>query len=235
MKEPMREIWQNNADDVVTRSDCTPIDWAPFEERTVLDGRYLLRAIRDTPSDLADAAEVMRTGFFVIRDTEFDILFQPQGFALLLGEGARFLKGDKFVLVAEEVATSKVVSLFLLSISKKQRNCELVVIATHENYQSRGLGRELAKAFDEYIENCGVEMAFVWAAAEHVVTQKLMKELGFVTRAVVPGFYRIYGGEGAYRRTIEVFMQKFYNEAEKMATSQLDLLPEAKALVVPWR
>ena len=235
MKAPMRDIWLKNPSDVVTRGDCTPIDWVPFEERKVLDDRYLLRAIRNTTSDLADAAEVMRTGFAVIRDTEFDILLQAQGFSMILGDGEQFLRGDKFVLVAEEVATSKVVSLYLLSMAKKQRNCELVVIATHEDYQNRGIGRELAYAFDKYIEACGVEMAFVWAAAEHSVTQKLMDALGFTIRAVIPGYYRIYGGDEAYRRTVEVFMQKFYGEAEKMATTQLALLPDAQKLVVPWR
>ena len=200
----------------------------------MLNNQYLLRAIRDTPSDLSDAAEAMRTSFSVIRDTEFDILFQPQGFTLILGEGETFLKGERFVLVAEEIATQKVVGLLLLNMAKKQRNCEVVVIVTHEDHQNIGIGLELAKAFDHYIEKCGVEMAFVWAAAEHSATQKIMKSLGFVPRAVVPGYYRIWGGNNTYRRTIEVFMQKFYSDAEKMATKQLDLLSEIQKLVVPW-
>lgn len=234
MQRSMKEIWLNNPDDVVLRTDCTPIDWKPFQEKTVLNGQYLLRPIHNTSSDLEDAAEIIRTAFAVIRDTEFDILLEAQGFALILGEGENFLKGDRFVLIAEEVATGKVVSLFLFSMAKKQRNCELVVIATHEDYQGQGIGQELAYAFDNYIEACGVEMAFVWAAAEHSATQKIMKSLGFVSRAVIPGYYRIYGGDSLYRRTIEVFMQKFYGGAEKMATKQLDLLPEVQDLIVPW-
>lgn len=234
MHRSMKDIWLSNPEDITPRADCAPIDWRPFHEQTILNGHYLIRAIRNTPSDLEDAAEVMRTSFSVIRDTEFDILLQARGFALILGDGENFLKGDKFALVAEEIATAKVVALFLFSMAKKQRNCELVVIATHEKYQERGIGHELAYAFDSYIAECGVEMAYTWAAAEHSATQKIMKSLGFVTRAVVPGFYRIYEGENAYRRTIEVFMQKFYGGAEKMATKQLDLLPEAQKLVVPW-
>jgi RimJ/RimL family protein N-acetyltransferase len=234
MRRSMKEIWSTHPSDVVPRTDCAPIDWKPFSERRVLNDQYLLRAIRDTPRDLADAAEAMRTSFSVIRDTEFDILFQPQGFTLILGEGETFLKGERFVLVAEEIATKKVVGVLLLNMAKKQRNCEVVVIVTHEDYQDIGIGQELAKAFDHYIEQCGVEMAFVWAAAEHSATQKIMKSLGFVPRAVIPGYYRIWGENNTYRRTIEVFMQKFYSNAENMATQQLDLLPETQKLIVPW-
>ncbi|MBN2527440.1 MAG: hypothetical protein JXR76_13690 [Deltaproteobacteria bacterium] len=234
MKKAMEEIWSTHPSDVVPRFDCTPIDWKPFADRLVLDKQYLLRTIRDTQSDLSEAAEIMRVSFSVIRDTEFDILLQPRGFSLILGEGETFLKGDRFVLVAEEIATRKVVGLMLLTLAKKQRNCEVVVIVTHKDYQEVGIGQALAHAFDSYIEECGVEMAFVWAAAEHPATQKIMKTLGFVARAVVPGYYRICGANDAYRRTIEVFMQKFYGEAEKMATKQLDLLSGVQKLIVPW-
>lgn len=103
------------------------------------------------------------------------------------------------MLVAEEIAVEKVVALYLFSLAKKQRNCELMVIVTHERYQDQGIGQELAYAFDHYIQACGVEMAFVWAAAEHSATQRIMKSLGFVTRAVVPGYYRIYGGVDGVR------------------------------------
>ena len=234
MQRSMKEIWLTNPDDVIPRTDCTPIDWRPFAEKLVLGNKYLLRAIQDTKSDLADVAEVMRTSFSVIRDTEFDILLQPMGFSLILGEGDAFLKGDKFVIVAEDIPKKKVVGLLLLNMAKKQRNCEVVVIATHEAHQDIGIGQALATEYDRYIEACGVEMAFVWAAAEHSATQKIMKSLGYVPRAVIPGYYRIFGGDNAYRRTIEVFMQKFYGQAERMATKQLDLLKEAHKLIVPW-
>lgn len=234
MQRSMKEIWLTNPSDIIPRKDSAPINWKPFAERLVLNNQYLLRAIRNTPGDLSDTAEAMRTSFSVIQNTEFDILFQPQGFSLILGEGEGFLKGEKFVIVIEEIATKKVVGLLLLNMAKKQRNCEIVVIVTHEDYQDIGIGQELGNAFDGYIEDCGVEMAFVWAAAEHSATQKIMKSLGFVARAVIPGYYRIHGGNNAYRRTIEVFMQKFYGKAEMMATKQLDLLTEAQKLIVPW-
>ena len=234
LQRAMQEIWLKHPKDVVLRTDCTPIDWKPFSKRSVLDNRYLIRAIRNTPDDLADAAEIMNVSFSVIRDTEFDILLQPHGFSLILGEGESFLKGDKFVLVAEDTTTQRVVALTLLNMAKKQRNCEVVVLVTHEKHQNVGIGQELGNAFDRYIEDCGVEMAFVWAAAEHAATQKIMKSLGYVPRAVVPGYYRICGEDDAYRRTVEVFMQKFYGQAEQMATKQLDLLAEVQKLVVPW-
>ncbi len=193
-----------------------------------------MRALRNTPSDLVDAAETMRTGFPVLSGTEFEILYQANGFPLLLGDGERFNKGERFCFGAEHKASGKLVAVFLLSMSKLQRHGELVVIATHQDHQNRGIARALGEVCDRYFEECGAEMAYVWAAGEHTATQKIMASLGFVPRAVIPGYYRIRGEDGAHRRTIEVFMQKFYGGAEKMATKEVDLLPEVRRLVVPW-
>lgn len=231
----MKTIWLTNQNDVELRTDCTPIDWLPFPTEKILGGEFIIREPQDVPGDLEGAAEVIRSGFLVIRDTEFDILFQAQGFNMLLGQGDNFNRGNCRMLLVEEVASGKIVTVILLTMMKKQRNCEFLVMASHEDYQHKGIGQEVVIISDRYVERCGVEMAFVWAAAEHLGSQKILEEVGFTARAVVPGFYRIWSGENQYRRTIEVFYQKFYGGAEKMATSRIELLPETEKLVVPWR
>jgi N-acetylglutamate synthase-like GNAT family acetyltransferase len=230
----MKEIWLTNQEDVKLRTDCTPIDWRPFESKEICNGLYILRDMKDTGDDREGAATVMQSGFPVIRDTEFDILFQAQGYNMMLGSGADFNKGNYHAFVVEEVSGGKIVNVILLSMMKKQRNCEYLVIVTHEDYQHKGIGRETLVFVDRYLEECGIEMAFVWAAAEHLGSQKIFKKIGFTARAVVPGFYRIWCGENKYRRTIEVFCQKFYRDAETMATHTIELLPEIKDLIVPW-
>jgi ribosomal protein S18 acetylase RimI-like enzyme len=237
MRKSMREIWFSLPDDLEPRTDCEPIDWLPFKEVRFPDDQneeILIRAARNTNRDLAGAAQVFQTGFPVIRGSEFEILFQPEGFPLLLGADQAFNKGDKFMLVAEHVPSGRIVAAEILSMWKKQRNVEILVITVHEDFQERGIARKLQEVCDEYFEECGVEMVFVWAAAEHNVTQRLFLERGFTIRAVIPGFYRIWAGGNKYRRTIEVFAQKFYGGADKMSTRHLELVPEAEDLIIPW-
>ena len=48
MHRSMKDIWLSNPEDITPRADCAPIDWRPFHEQTILNGHYLLRAIRAT-------------------------------------------------------------------------------------------------------------------------------------------------------------------------------------------
>ncbi len=59
----MRSIWFTSQDDVELRTGSTPIDWLPFQAEKILNSEFILREIRDTPSDLEGTAEVMRPGF----------------------------------------------------------------------------------------------------------------------------------------------------------------------------
>ena len=138
------------------------------------------------------------------------------------------------MLVAEHLATGKIAATIILGIWKKQRNGEFVAIAIHEDFQELGIGAKLHEAADKYFEECGVEMAFVWLATEHTITQKFCQNTGFTIRAVIPGWYRIWAGDNKCRRTVEVFAQKFYGGAEKMCPTDLKLVPGIEKLVVPW-
>lgn len=235
MKKTMKDIWLSVPEDVEVRNYCEPIDWADFEEKKVLDDKYLIRVARNEDKELEDCAEVFRTGFPVIKDTEFDILFQAIGFRWLMGMDENFNKGEYLMLVAERLSDNKIMGSLIIRIWKKQRNAELVVISIHSDNQGTGLGKELCKSYEKLLIASGIEMGFVWASAEHSATQKLMQRLGYTIRGVIPGWYRIWSGENNYKRTIEVFLQKFYGGAEKMCTQkELDLLSDAEKLVVPW-
>jgi hypothetical protein len=231
----MYEAWLEMPSDVHTRTDATPIDWAPLPETTILDGEYVIREARNTPEELAQAAEVYASGFPALRGCDFELLFRPEGFPIFLGEGAAFNKGNNFMLVVEHVATQKLACCLISSLAKMLRRGEHLVIASHVDHQEKGLGREILRASDQLFERSGVEMAFGWCAAMHTVTQTILIEMGYTPRAVIPGLYRLWAGGDQYRRTVEVFMQKFFGEAEKMCTQELHLLPEVEKLLVRWR
>ena len=231
LKKNVRDCWFSIPEGCEIRKGSQPIDWLPFQPKTILNGEYLIRLPQNDSKDLEEIAATYKSGFPVIRDTEFDILFQPDGIKLVLGEGEQFNTGEMFMLVAEHLPTKTIVSSIMLRMWKKQRNIEFVAIATHETHQKTGIGRALVDIADEYIEQCGVEMAFVWAAVEHTFSQRILVDCGFHFLAVVPGFYRIWAGDNTYRRSSEVLGQKFYHHAEKMNTRELHLLPEVSEMI----
>jgi len=231
VEEIINDPWFVTPDDIELRECSDPIDWIEFQPKTIND-KYLIRQLNDTDKDFEEAADVFITGFPVIKDTEFDILFKPIGFRLLLGEGEQFNRGDRKSFVVEEKKTGKVISCILVQLAKKQRNAEYLVISTHHDYKKSGVAKELVIATDEYLEQCGIEMSYVLCAVEHVATQKMMLQLGFRFRGVVPGFYRIWAGGKKYKRTVEVYAQKFYNGGEAMFTKHIHLLPEVKEMIL---
>ncbi len=226
MGSTMREAWFMIPEGCECKNDCVPTDWLPFTPQSILNNTYRIRPPRNTSKELEEIAATYQSGFPVIRDTEFDILFLPEGVKGFLGDGPQFNEGSFKMLVAEHLPTQKIVSAIILQIWKKQRNVEFVAIATHADYQQSGIGRHLVESAEQYIEACGIEMAFVWAAVEHTVSQRILVDCGFTFRAIVPGFYRIWAGDQAYRRTTQVFGQKFYHGAETMRAKTIHLLPE---------
>ncbi len=227
MGSTMKDFWFMIPDGCDCKTESTPLDWLPFSPQSILNDTYLIRSPQNTPKELREIAATYKSGFPVIQDTEFDILFLPEGVAGFLGEGEQFNNGDFTMLVAEHCATHQIVSSIILRFWKKQRNVEFVAIATHADYQQSGIGRHMVECADQYIDACSVEMAFVWAAVEHTVSQRILLDCGFTFRAVVPGFYRIWTGKtAAYRRTTQVFGQKFYHGAETMRAKAIHLLPE---------
>jgi N-acetylglutamate synthase-like GNAT family acetyltransferase len=230
----MENIWTSLASRVSLREIGGPLTWLPFQHKEICDGEFIIRAAEDTPKDLSGAAETYRTGFPAIRGTELEILFEAEGFHLMLGQGEQFNRGDFFMLVAEEAATGKIAGAAIIRMWKRQRNGEFVALAVYESFQHHGIGREIQNACDEYFERCGVEMAFVFLATEHTVTQRFSMEEGFHVVGVFHGYYRVWAGEGNLaRRANCVLAQKFYGEAQEMCPTELQLVPEANRVYVP--
>lgn len=234
-RNTMNHIWLTKPSDAETRKGSEPIDWAEFKEYTIEDGKFLVRPARNTLEDLEKTAKTFKSGFPVLRGCEFEALFDAKGFYQIIGEGDSFNKGLNFMILIEHVESGDVAAALIITLWKMLRRGEHLVIAVHEKYQGNGLGHHILTASDKLFEDSGVEMAFGWCAAFHTATQKILADLGYTARAVIPGLYRIWAGDNEYRRTVEVFFQKFYKGAEKMCTSELLLHHEVKeSLIVPW-
>lgn len=238
MKKTSEKRWFEMPDDIVVKEGAEPISWLEFEETTILDGKYFVREIRNEEKELIDIAEVFKTGFPVIKDTEFDILFESWGVKLLLGGDENFNRGDNFGVITERVEDGKIVSCCFSRMWKKQRNVEILITASHKDLKD-AVAEDMISLKDKYFEKCGVEMVYIWVAAEHYASQLILRGLNYKFLGVVPGFFRIWtgkneNGKDVYKRTIEIFAQKFFHGAEKMSTRHLKLLKEAKDVLVPW-
>jgi ribosomal protein S18 acetylase RimI-like enzyme len=234
-KLKMENIWLDKLSDVVCRKGSEAIDWADFKEFTIENGSFLVREVKNEKAELFKVSETFKNGFPALKGCEFDALFEPEGFYEFLGKDDNFNRGSNFMLVIEHLETGYLAAYLIVTMLKKLRRGEHLVIAVHQKYQDKGLGKQILTASDDLFERSGVEMAFGWCAAFHKATQKILLDLD-TPRAVIPGMYRIWFGADEYKRTVEVFFQKFFNGAEEMCTSELDLIPEVKkALVVDWR
>lgn len=236
MTRSMKSFWQDMPDDVKTRSGAEPIDWANLEDKVILDGEFIVRAGKDDPQELERVANCYRSGFAVLKGCEFEALFSAEGVRAVVSQGGTFNRGSNFLIVIEHRKSGTIACALIDTMMKLLRRGEHLVIATLPDYQARGLGREILRASDSLFERSGVEMAFGWCAAMHTVTQQILSDLGYTPRAVIPGLYRLWSGhKEEYRRTVEVFFQKFFGGAEEMCTGELFLTEEAQKLIVPWR
>lgn len=232
----VNEVWASHQADLETKKGSTPIDWVSWEPYTIQEGKFLVRPAKNTKEELKKAAEVFRTGFPALRGCEFEVLYNYEGFYGFLGENENFNKGNNYMLVIEDVETGNIAATLIITLLKKLRRGEHLIISVHKDYWYKKLGSEILKASDSLFEKSGVEMAFGWCAAYHSATQKILFDLGYTPRAVIPGLYRLWVDDDNYRRSVEVFFQKFFNGAETMCSAELDLHPSVKeALVIPWR
>lgn len=209
--------------DIVVKEGAEPIDWLPYDNYQY--DKFVLREIKNEKQDLIETALVFREGFQVIKGSEFDILFDPDGVqAMAGGNNENFNRGENKIFVIESTDQKKIVSCFILRMMKRMRNVEWLVVVSNDKKNPR-ITLKFAKSLDEYIGRCGVEMAFAWTNVIHIVTQLGLFKMGYKFRGIAPGMYRIWAGENNFRRTIELFAQKFYNGADKMITKDIKLLP----------
>jgi GNAT superfamily N-acetyltransferase len=235
MSKTMNNIWANRQADLEPRQGNQPIDWAKWEPYTVNNGEFLVRPAKNDMKELEKTAFTFRDGFPALRGCEFESLFNPNGFYDFLGKGDDFNKGLNYMLVVEHIESGEIAAALIITMLKKLRRGEHLVIAVQEEFQGNGLGKHILTASDSLFEKSDVEMAFGWCAAYHTATQKILYDLGYTPRAVIPGLYRLWVDGDDYRRSVEVFFQKFFQGAEKMCSAELELLPEIKQeLVVQW-
>lgn len=235
-KENVKDVWLEKQDDLQIRRGSEAIDWALLKEYTVEDNQFRVRPAKSSIEELEKVAFIYKDGFPALRGCEFEDLFHAEGFYNVLGKGDSFNKGANFMLVIEHIETGEIAAALIVTLMKKLRRGEHLVISVQKKYRKNNLGHHILTASDKLFEDSGVEMAYGWCAAYHTGTQKILRDLGYTARAVIPGLYRLWVTDDEYRRSVEVFFQKFFGGAETMCSADLKLIPEInESLVIPWR
>lgn len=202
--------------------------WASFETKTY--GDYLMRTIKEDKEEFKKVANLFRKSFPELYGGLYDFLLYPDQYPLILGEGEEFLKGEWYITVTEH--KNNIVAAGLYRMFPRNMAIEWSVGATDPTYREKGMQKFRMKVMDEFIERCGVEYAYGFCATYHKASQENLLSLGFKVVGVIPGFIAGWMDGDSYYRMPVVWMQKFYNRAEKMIPNDEEwiMIPEAKRL-----
>jgi hypothetical protein len=109
---------------------------------------------------------------------------------------------------------------------------EWSVGATDPRLRGKGIQKFRLKLLDEFTERCGAEYAYAFCATYHKATQENLLNVGFRVVGIMPGFIAGWMGGDSYYRIPVIWMQKFYNGAERMIPNDEEwmMMPEAKKL-----
>ena len=205
------------------------ISW-PVMEREVLDGKYLLRPLKE--DEIEEIVEVYRLGYpDVYGKFPSESVLWPEALGKMLGTGNDFMKGDRFLFVAEELDRDRLIGAILPGMDKGNMSVHGSLAVIHPDHRgTKGLFRSLLTYMDDLFEKTGAEYGYNPVATFHTKTQMILKDLGWKVRGVVPGYYLMWNYEDKYYRQPQVIMDKFYNGGEELVPKETDLIMEAKKI-----
>lgn len=202
----------------------------PVMEREVLDGKFILRPVREY--ELEEIVEVYRVGYpDVYGKYPSESVLWPDTLRELLGTGDDFMKGDRYLFVAEERNDNRLIGAILPSMDRGNMSVHGALAVIHPDHRgTKGLFRAMLTYMDDLFEKTGAEYGYNPVATFHTKTQIILKELGWKVRGVVPGYYLMWNYEDKYYRQPQVIMDKYYNGGEELVPKEIDLIMEAKKM-----
>lgn len=197
--------------------------WKEFGPRDA--GEFIIRELRDDQKEFRDTAETFREGFPELYGSLYDFLLYEEKYHDFLGKGTNFLRDEGYMMVAEDKKNKEIASALYLHLFKKNLSVELSAGVVRPRYRRASVFRKILKLADEAVTASGVEYAYGYAATFHPVSQKMLRELGFIDRGIIPGFLLVWMGDDRYYRHPTVFLDKFYNGGEKVTPTELIISP----------
>lgn len=82
-------------------------------------------------------------------------------------------------------------------------------------YRGQDISIEYAVYLNDLWQQCGADYVYGFISTRHVLSQKVFLKLGGKFGGILPGIFRRTLDGTTYYRDTELFMYKFYNDAEK--------------------
>jgi hypothetical protein len=138
------------------------------------------------------------------------------------------------MLVAQEVATSRLVAASLMTKYDQNLQIEYTFAGTHPEYRQMGLMGLLGDMMAWMCRVSGAEYLTTFLETWHTITQAETLKLGkgWKIAGIFPGNFTRWAGEQQEYRACEIYMYRFINEGEQYATKpeEWQLHPELRRL-----
>jgi hypothetical protein len=124
------------------------------------------------------------------------------------------------MLIAEEVATGRLVAAALMTKFDRNLQIEYTVMGTHPEFRKLGLMDLLGKMMHSIAQDSGAEYLTAFLESWHTITQARALKLGegWKIAGIFPGNFTRWAGNQEEYRGCEVYLYKFINGGEKYVT-----------------
>ena len=195
---------------------------------------YTLRLLREDPKDFIAFSRCWHDAYPELYGGIMNDILHPEYYHRLFGHRETFLKGYYSAFVFEDNMSDTIFGGSLTFLDFTNRAAQAVLLAVSPSYRhTYDVGRFLylySEHFDRFLEATGIEYAWSAVVANHRVTQKMLKHIGYKVRGVVPGMGISAINTVHYRRDNYVYMDKFYNQGLKRVPEKMDLIGEARKI-----
>jgi ribosomal protein S18 acetylase RimI-like enzyme len=212
------------------------VRWVKPEPREHLEGRFVGRPL--ARADLTAAAALWRQAYPELYGSGHDFMLYPEEYesrmALVETWEADALRKPCCMLVAQEVATSRLVAASLMTKYDQNLQIEYTFAGTHPEYRQMGLMGLLGDMMAWICRASGAEYLTTFLETWHTITQAETLKLGkgWKIAGIFPGNFTRWAGEQQEYRACEIYMYRFINEGEQYATKpeEWQLHPELRRL-----
>jgi len=197
--------------------------WVKPEPAAHLEGRFVGHPL--ARADVEAAAALWRQAYPEIYGSAHDFLLYPEEYesriALVETWDRDAREAPCCMLVAEEVATTRLVAATLMTKFDRNLQIEYTFAGTHPDFRQLGLMGFLGGIMTRMAKASGAEYLTTFLETWHTITQAhtLAWGRGWRVAGIFPGNFTRWAGDRQEYRACEVYMYRFINEGEKYATS----------------
>jgi hypothetical protein len=220
----------------------------PIQEKQVLwvmpqpkfhkNGCFLGRVL--SRRDIEAAAELWRWAYPEVYGSAHDFILFPEEYESRLALAETWDKdsrGKPFcMLVAEEVASGRLVAGTLMTKLDKNLQVEYTFAGTHPEFRRQGLMNLLGSLMHRMALVSGAEYLTTFLETWHTITQEKTLKFaeGWQIAGIFPGNFIRWAGNNQEYRACEVYMYRFINNGDRYATkpAEWSLHPNLEKL---WR